>query len=224
MKKYFLLALFFLSFSATSFSQKQPFLPHHLSEEEKGLISNFKFRSTQITSPPPTAVRAAAEWEEVEYLLVTWVPDRPGILRQIVAAGVNECKVIITTQDSVSVANYLIAGGVSLTNVRFMSAPWNSIWIRDYAANTVYSNEVGDRALVDWIYNRPRPNDDIMPSAHASFTGIPLYNTNSGSSDLVNTGGNYMSDGMGNAFASKLILMKMKLGTHMESRQKQKHR
>ncbi len=65
---------------------------------------------------------------------------------------------------------------------------------------------MGELALTDWIYNRPRPNDDVMPIAHAAQAGIPLYTTNSGTNDLVNTGGNYMSDGMGNAFASKLIL------------------
>lgn len=84
--------------------------------------------------------------------------------------------------------------------------PSNTIWIRDYAGNTIYSNDVGERALVDWIYNRPRPFDDAMPVSHASMLSIPIYETISGTNDLVNTGGNYMSDGLGNAFASELIL------------------
>jgi len=45
-----------------------------------------------------------------------------------------------------------------------------------------------------------------MPTAHANLVGMPIYETNTGTYDLVNTGGNYMSDGLGNAFASKLIL------------------
>jgi hypothetical protein len=45
-----------------------------------------------------------------------------------------------------------------------------------------------------------------MPLAHAAEVGIPIYVTDSGTNDLVNTGGNYMSDGLGNAFASSLIM------------------
>ncbi|RMA66328.1 agmatine deiminase family protein [Ulvibacter antarcticus] len=193
-------------------AQQSEFLPKGLSEAEKELITEFQFTSNRFTPPPTGPVRAAAEWEEVEYLLVTWESNFQGILRQIVAAGVQECKVIITTQNQASVENYLTAGGVDLSNVSFLNEPWNSIWIRDYAGNTIYSDDVGELALTDWIYNRPRPMDDIMPSAHASFTGTDIYITDSGTNDLVNTGGNYMSDGLGNAFASSLILNENEAG------------
>ena len=203
--KYLLLVLLVIQ-TPFLMAQVEENLPKNLTETEKELISDFQFTSNRFTPPPTTPVRAAAEWEEVEYLVVTWNPNFQGILRQIVAAGVNECKVVITTQNQTSVSNYLTAGGVDLTNVIFMDAPWNSIWIRDYAGNTIYSNDVGERAITDWIYNRPRPDDDAIPSAHASLLNLPIYITNTGSNDLVNTGGNYMSDGLGNAFASSLIL------------------
>lgn len=189
-----------------SFAQEKPILPKNLTQTEKGLLPQFQFRSNFLTPAPTVPVRAAAEWEEVEYLVVTWQSVYQNILRQIVAVGVTECKVIITTQNQASVASYLTSNGIALDNVIFMNAPWDSIWIRDYAGNTVYSNDVGERAITDWIYNRPRPNDNNMPSAHALQANIPIYITNSGTNDLVNTGGNYMSDGLGNAFASKLIL------------------
>ena len=35
--------------------------------------------------------------------------------------------------------------------------------MRDYGQNTVYKNDVEDRLLVDWIYNRNRPYDDLVP-------------------------------------------------------------
>tara|TARA_R110002072_G_scaffold85225_3_gene193073 strand:+ start:40192 stop:41937 length:1746 start_codon:yes stop_codon:yes gene_type:complete len=203
--KYLLLLLLVIQ-ASFMMAQEVVDLPKGLTEAEKDLISDFQFTSNRITPPPSTAVRAAAEWEEVEYLVVTWNPNFQGILRQIVAAGVNECKVVITTENETSVSNYLTSGGIDLTNVIFMDAPWNSIWIRDYAGNTIYSNDVGERAITDWIYNRPRPDDDAIPSAHASLLGLPIYITNTGTNDLVNTGGNYMSDGLGNAFASSLIL------------------
>ena len=204
--------LLFLYSGCLLFGQETEFLPKNLTETEKGILSNFQFRSTQLTAPPSSPVRTAAEWEEVEYLVVTWQPGFQNILRQIVAVGVTECKVIITTQNEASVSAYLTSNGIDLTNVIFMNAPWNSIWIRDYAGNTVYTNDVGERALTDWIYNRPRPNDNIMPSAHAALVGSPIYITNTGTNDLVNTGGNFMSDGLGNAFASELILEENQAG------------
>lgn len=193
------------SFNAI-FSQENSFLPKQLTDYEKQTLSQFHFRSSYVTPPPTGAIRTAAEWEEVEYLVITWQSGYQNIQRQIVAAAVNECKVIITTQNQTSVSNYLSSFGIDLTNVIFMNAPSNSLWIRDYAANTIYSDDVGQRSLVDWIYNRPRPLDNAMPSAHANLIGIPIYITNSGTNDLVNTGGNFMSDGLGTAFASELIL------------------
>ncbi len=209
MKRYypiFLVSVLLGLFSTFSIAQQTEVLPAGLTEGERSIISEVNFTGTRMTPPPAGPVRAAAEWEEVEYLLVTWEPNFQNILRQIVAAAVEECKVIITTQNQASVSNYLQSNGVDLTNVTFMNEPSNSIWIRDYAGNTIYSDDVGERALTDWIYNRPRPLDNVMPSAHAALVGMPIYITDTAPNDLVNTGGNYMSDGLGNAFASELVL------------------
>jgi len=199
--------LFLLVFNvSTLFSQENEVLPKGLTETEKGILSQYQFKSGSLSNPPSGPVRAAAEWEEVEYLVVRWTSSFQNILRQVVEVGVNECKVIITTQNEASVSTYLTNAGVDLTNVTFLNEASNSIWIRDYGGNTIYSDDVGERAYVDWIYNRPRPFDDVMPTAHANLLGFPIYVTDTGTNDLVNTGGNYMSDGLGNAFASKLIL------------------
>jgi len=202
-----LVFLFLLSFSTPLlFSQEKEVLPKGLTETEKSILSQFQFKNNKMSAPPSGPVRAAAEWEEVEYLVVRWTTSFQNILRQIVEVGVEECKVIITTQNESSVSNYLTNAGVDISNVIFLNASSNSIWIRDYGGNTIYSDDVGERAYTDWIYNRPRPFDDVMPTAHANLLGFPIYVTDSGTNDLVNTGGNYMSDGLGNAFASELIL------------------
>lgn len=60
--------------------------------------------------------------------------------------------------------------------------------------------------LVDWIYNRPRPLDDVTPTAIAAAFGLPIYETKTPPWDLVHTGGNYMSDGFGTAFSSTLTV------------------
>lgn len=205
MKKFYFGILFSL-FIINSNLNAQEVLPKGLTAEEQSLITSFDFRGTQMTPAPELPVRTAAQWEEVEYVVIRWTNEFQNIQRQIVAAAIQECKVLIATQNQTLVQNYLTSNGIDLTNVEFISAPTNSIWIRDYAGNTVYTNDVDERALVDWIYNRPRPQDNLLPSHHADYLNIPLYVTDSSPNDLVNTGGNFMSDGMGNAFASKLIL------------------
>lgn len=198
-------------FSFNAYSQEE-LLPKGFTDHEKNLVTDFQFRSFGAASAPFLPVRTAAEWEEVEYLVLRWTPAYQNIQRQIVQAAVQECKVLIATQNSTSVQNYLVSNGVDMTNVEFINAATNSIWIRDYAGNTVYTEDVGERALVDWIYNRPRPLDDALPSAHANYLNIPIYITNSGADDLVNTGGNFMSDGLGNAFASNLVMIENQAG------------
>lgn len=212
MKQFYRIILLASLVLNANFSKAQEILPKGLTPEEQGLISSYQFSGTQLTPAPELPVRTAAQWEEVEYLVLGWTPGFQDIQRQIVEAVIGECKVLIATQNQASVENYLTSNGIDLTNVEFINAPINSIWIRDYAGNTVYTNDVGERALVDWIYNRPRPQDNILPSAHADYLDLPIYITDTDPADLVNTGGNFMSDGMGNAFASKLILMENQAG------------
>lgn len=204
--------ILFSIFALNSHLFAQEILPKGLTPEEQNLISSYQFSGTNLTPPPSLPVRTSAQWEEVEYLVLGWSPGYENIQRQIIAAAIDECKVLIATTNSTSVANYLSSNGIDLTNVEFINEPINSIWIRDYAGNTVYTNDVGERALVDWIYNRPRPLDNVLPSAHAEYLDIPIYITDTAPADLVNTGGNFMSDGMGNAFASNLILMENQAG------------
>ena len=55
-------------------------------------------------------------------------------------------------------------------------------------------------------YNRNRPNDDLIPEAIAANLNLDIYATSESPWDLMATGGNFMSDGMGTAFSSELII------------------
>jgi len=166
-------------------------------------------RSRQANSQAPaSAVRTIAEWEELQALLVAW-KSYPGILRQIVKAAKAETRVLIAYEppDSpASLTSYLAAGGVDTVNVTFLPVPINSVWSRDYGPWSVYTNDVDTLATVDWIYNRPRPEDDAVPVNVANFLGTPLYQTISPPDNLVHTGGNFMTDGFGTGFSSNLVL------------------
>lgn len=158
-----------------------------------------------ITTPPTQPIRTAAEWEEIQALTITWTSYQ-STLREIVRAAQQETQVYIICSDSNTVKNYLVAGSVPLINLHYIIAPYNSIWMRDYGQNTAYLNDVDSLVLVDWIYNRPRPKDDTIPSVLARELNLALYTTTVAPYDLVHTGGNFMSDGLGTAFSSELVL------------------
>jgi agmatine deiminase len=165
-----------------------------------------------IETPPPFEnLRAMAEWEEIQALTIAWT-SYPGILKQIVREAKEETRVIILSEDVDATETYLMgnqAGGPldNMDNVTILDSNYDSVWMRDYAGNPVYGNEVDDLVMVDWIYNRPnRPNDDASPEDIANELGIELYCITQAPADLVNTGGNFMCDGFGTAFASELIL------------------
>jgi agmatine deiminase len=165
----------------------------------------------QFTVPPDFEVRTMAEWEEIQSLMITWIGFNH-ILKQITAAAKEECEVIIFASNVNTVSNYLMASNAggpafdNLDNVTIIPGDYNTIWSRDYGAHTVYRNDVDDLVLVDWIYNRNRPNDDAIPLALAEYLGLPLYSTSESPWDLMATGGNFMADGQGTAFSSRLIV------------------
>ena len=169
-----------------------------------------------ITTPPSLPVRTMAEWEELQALIITWNGQNT-ILAEIVRAAREECNVVICCENQNVVAQAktkLTSSGVDFsTNVTFLVAPNNSIWVRDYGPNSVYANDVDSLYFVDWIYNRPsRPKDDTLVTSILPFFNVPLYSTSAAPTDMVNTGGNFMSDGMGTAFASDLIMEENELG------------
>lgn len=182
-------------------------LPVHFAPGERELMKSYL---EQVTGkggavPPPGSVRSPGEWEEIDYLVITWRSYKP-ILAQIVDHAQKEAVVLIHCSDSVVAKAELISYGVTPVNVQFVEANTNTLWIRDYGAQPVYRDGVDSLYLIDWIYNRPRPLDNAIPGHTASALGLPLYQATQVPYALVNTGGNYMSDGFGKAFSSQLIL------------------
>lgn len=211
MKSSLLFCLLFLAsfIGYTQIESPQINLPKGMTENEKLIMEDYlqSFNDRGITSPPPFSnIRTAAEWEEVQALVVTWTGSYNTIHSKIVDAAQEECLVIIHCSDSNNVKSILSSNGVPLTNLAFIEIGFNSVWIRDYGANTAYNNYVEDMFLVDWIYNRPRPLDDVIPDAYASLLGVDIYSMTSAPNNIMATGGNWMSDGSGIGFSSELIL------------------
>ncbi len=177
------------------------------------LLAAFYSSAQDVLDSPPaySNIRTMAEWEEIQALTISW-KSFPSILKQIAAAARQEVPVIILAENVQTVQNYLQTqndGGpafANLDNIEIIQNNTNTIWIRDYGANSVYADEVGSLFLVDWIYNRPRPLDDVSPQAIADHLGLEIFGTITAPYNLMNTGGNFMSDGFGTAFASELVL------------------
>ncbi|MCC6865314.1 MAG: agmatine deiminase family protein [Ignavibacteria bacterium] len=206
--KYFLQVLILIL--AVQLYAQEKFLPNYPTEEEKILMEHLRKNPEPVnaffTDPPPGPVRTMAEWEELQGLLITWT-SQLSILRQIVDYAQDECQVYIICNDSNSVKSYLTNGGVPLINLKFLVTQFNSIWCRDYGPWTVYSANIDTLRIIDWKYNRTtRPLDDISPVFVANYMGVPIHQTLIAPNDLVNTGGNFMTDGHRTAFASKLVL------------------
>ncbi len=223
MKK--LLPFLLLFFCTLLFSQEK-ILPKGFSEGEQAMLEWYQWTAPptmdrSIPDPPPNPVRHMAEWEELEALVVTW-RSFPDVLREIIRHAKEEVKVVVVVaaagQWSQSNAeNDLTTHGITLDNIEFVIAPSNSVWVRDYGQNTVYANDIGERYFIDWVYNRPRPYDDVMPDVISEHLNSPLYATVEAPYRMVNTGGNFMSDGLGTSFASRLILDENKPGNQYDA-------
>jgi agmatine deiminase len=201
MKKSYLIIILFFAASVAAFSQD---LPHWMTEEESILWQTYiPYSNPLFSDPPPLPVRGMAEWEELEGVIITWTSFQ-SILRQIVDYAQEEGKVFIICNDSTTVKNYLQAGGVPLYNVEYLLTPFNSIWVRDYGPWNAYDEDTLN--IIDWIYNRPRPLDDVTPVFFANYYRVPIYQTTTAPYDLIHSGGNLMVDGHGTAFSSNLIL------------------
>ncbi|MEO8149312.1 MAG: agmatine deiminase family protein [Bacteroidia bacterium] len=201
-----------IAFFTSALSQN---LPHVLTPAESQLIpqynalrNGYNSINAGIVTPPTSPVRTIGEWEELQGFTITWT-SYTTMLREIVRNAKLETRVYIivaSTTERNNAINFLAAGSVDTVNVSFVITPYNSVWSRDYGMWSVYTNDVDSLLSVDWIYNRPRPKDDTAHYALANLLGTPLYKTTTWPWDLVNTGGNFMTDGFGTAFASKLIL------------------
>ena len=213
MKRLYTVALFALA-ALGSFAQHERDLPNYLAPWEVPLIRDYRESRAGagrgITTPPDFPVRTMAEWEEVQSVVIAWT-SYEGILKQIVRAAKLECEVIIACDNAADVTSFLANtqyGGpiTDLTNITFLEAPFNSVWARDYGAETIYKNEVDSLFLLDWIYNRPRPLDDGLSDEVGAAKNIAVFSTTLAPNDLVHTGGNFMADGFGTAFSSELVL------------------
>ena len=168
---------------------------HYLSEAE--MHDKTRGVSFTETDPPTGEPRFVAEFEPMQGVMIRYPL---GIPTSLVAQMSNNCMVycIVATQQQNQAQSSFQNAGVNMSNVTFVNAASNSYWVRDYAPWYIFEDR--HPAIVDNIYNRPRPDDDNMSGVFANFWDIPMYGMR-----VEHTGGNMMQDGRGHGVSDDLV-------------------
>ena len=169
---------------------------HYLSEAE--MYDTSRGMNFVETDPPTGTPRFVAEFEPMQGVMIRYPL---GIPTSLVAQLSNNCMVycIVSTSQQNQAQNSFQSAGVNMSNVTFVNAPTDSYWVRDYGPWYIFEDR--EPAIVDNVYNRPRPNDDNISGVFANFWQIPMYGMN-----LQHTGGNMMEDGRGHGVSDDLVL------------------
>lgn len=200
---------FLLHFSVMHSQDLSPRLTHEMSPEEELRKSEIG-RDFTPTDPPAPPVRIVAEFEEMQSVLIRY-PF--GIPMTLIKEMADDCKVktiVANSSQQQTVLSQYQSAGVNIANCEWLIAPSDSYWTRDYGPWFVVdsSYEVG---IMDFIYNRPRPNDDNIPVVLAQQMGIPLYGMG-----LITAGGNWMDDGIAIGASTELMWTENPSMTHDE--------
>ena len=168
---------------------------HYLSEEE--MHDKSRGMNFVETDPPAGEPRFVAEFEPMQGVMIRYPL---GIPTSLVVQLANNCQVycIVSNSYQSQAQSSFQNAGVNMDRVTFVNAPSDSYWVRDYGPWYIFEDR--HPAIVDNIYNRPRPNDDNMSQVFANFWQIPMYGMR-----LEHTGGNMMEDGRGHGVSDDLV-------------------
>ena len=147
----------------------------------------------------PTSPRFIAEWEPSLGALIRYPFGLPFSMIQDLAAD-KLLYILCSAASQSNCTSSLTANGVNTSNVRYITAITDSYWTRDYGPWFIKDGEDALK-IIDFPYNRPRPNDDAVPEIIANYLGIPTYDL-----AVTHTGGNIMTDGKGKAMSTSLVL------------------
>lgn len=158
------------------------------------------------TAPPTGAVRSIAEWEPNQGVIISYPSGYYGgfgipiSLIQQLAEITHVYLVYASASDLSSIQTDLSAGGVNTENVSYHEIPIDTYWTRDFSPWFIAHGETQEVGIVNFEYNRNRPDDNNMPVDFGLILDVEVFGM-----DVVHTGGNYMCDGMGKAASTTLV-------------------
>jgi agmatine/peptidylarginine deiminase len=161
-------------------------------------------------APPTGAVRAQAEYEVNDGLLVRWGQQNSLLTEMAVAVTTltpdARMYVVVTGASQQSSATTTLSGaGANMSRIEFITQACTgadtgcNVWMRDYGPRFIDND--GVRAAVDHVYNRPgRNGDDRFPIVWEAFSGEPRYEM-----PITHGGGNFHLFSTRAAFMTQLI-------------------
>ncbi len=182
---------------------------HYLSPEEMD-IPVTKSKTFYATDPPEGEIRNVAEFDQMQGVLIRYPFGIPMELIIEMAEDITVLTIVANSSQQQTVTTQYENAGVNLDNCDFLLAPTDSYWTRDYGPWFVFDGN-GQPGIVNFPYNRPRPNDDDIPIRVSEYLNIDLYGM-----DLFHTGGNYMCSGKGISASTDLVWEENTTLTHEE--------
>ncbi len=150
-------------------------------------------------NPYPVQPRFVAEFEPAKGAVIRYPVGLPYTMIRELASD-DLLYVIVSSSNQSAAQSVFTSNSINMSNVRWIVAASDSYWVRDYGPWFIF-NADNDMQIVDFVYNRPRPNDNAIPQAVANNMGLGLY-----SMELTQTGGNIMTDGYGMAASTNLVV------------------
>lgn len=184
---------------------------------QQGLLSNapqHPIVTYTIGSASTVMIRQPAEFEPMQGVLIRYPFGISYAIIKEMAEDVNVVTIVASVSQKNTVLSQYQSYGIDTNHCSFLIAPSDSYWTRDYGPWFIF-NSNDEQGLVDFTYNRPRPNDDAIPGAYAANQTIPLSFMS-----LEHAGGNYMTDGQGIAISTTLVWEENTGYTHQQINQK----
>lgn len=186
------------------------------------------FSPVQAAPPENQPARMVAEWEPAVGALVVWpVVLPPSLLVELARDDVLYTLVQSESAESDARSSYQ-SWGVDMGNVAFIYAWLNSVWTRDWGPLMIFDGSGGVGITDPWFNGYPSlagcaemagnsaaklagevrrspagyDDDDAINATLADFFDWPRYEMPS-----FCTGGNIMTDGMGTAMSTRLMMV-----------------
>jgi len=211
--------VFFLLLAGSTFSQQADpnnGLKHWMTPEEYARRDQIG-RAFVETDPPPGIIRNVEEFGPTESVLIRYPFGIPMSLIKEMAKDNKVVTIVASSSQQATVNSQYQSNGVNTANCSYLIANTDSYWTRDYGPwyITYGSNQTG---IVDFPYNRPRPNDDEIPKKVAQMQGIEWFGMN-----VIHTGGNYMTTGTNHASSTTLVWEENPSQSHAQVAEKMKN-
>ncbi len=176
---------------------KNPGLGHYLDAEE--ILKPLPEKGDSSKAPPSGTVSPVAEFDPAEAVLIRYPLGIPYSLIADLSNHTTVITLVSSSSQQSTVESLYSSNGVNLANCEFAIYDTDSYWTRDYGPWFIRDGE-DDIAIVDFEYNRPRPDDNDVPFNMSSYLSMPYYYMS-----LYHTGGNYMNDGYSIAASTDLV-------------------